>query len=316
MPLWQNLKSRLHNMATTQAPTTDMFAGNPPAAAPESAPPSTAVAVATPEPRSKVVLPDDMQQEIELRRMKNAMATQIRGTTWGKDSDEKTIRAVAEYCHLNGLDPVRHVEVLGGRIYLTAALYEDRGSPLIMAGIIRKDEPDYINVDERLEKRANAGDQWAIDERDRRERARIMRNAPEKAVAIVEQRLWVRGMVDPKTGEAIPVVGVNWCGGGSRQRDPVGDAEPTKTAETRAARRAWKQIVEIIPSFGQQFQQMIDTMATANDMLAEHDRTIALQSAAAAPRSIASTSNGGYTDLECRVPERAPVSAPTGEDPF
>jgi hypothetical protein len=40
----------------------------------------------------------------------------------------------------------------------------------------------------------------------------------------------------------VTVTGCNWCGNGVRPRDPVGDAEPTKTAETRSARRAWKKL--------------------------------------------------------------------------
>jgi len=48
------------------------------------------------------------------------------------------------------------------------------------------------------------------------------------------------------TVEGSTYVGVNWCGGLTK-RDPVGDAEPAKTAEARAERRAWRRIVTVLP---------------------------------------------------------------------
>ena len=93
------------------------------------------------------------------------------------------------------------------------------------------DEPDFVNADARLDDLAAKGDKWAIEELTRRIKARIQHAIPEKALAACVQRFRI-----PSSGAVI--VGVNWCGGGSRKSDPVGDAEPTKTAQTRARRRA------------------------------------------------------------------------------
>jgi hypothetical protein len=57
---------------------------------------------------------------------RNQLVAAIRGTQWGKDVSADTQRAVAHYCYENGLDPVRHVELLGGKIYLTAEFYAAR----------------------------------------------------------------------------------------------------------------------------------------------------------------------------------------------
>jgi hypothetical protein len=181
-------------------------------------------------------------------RERNALVTAIRGTQWGKDVNDVAARAIAHYCNSNGLDPVRHVELLGGKIYLTASFYEERGAPFLQSGKIRKDTPDFIQADERLDKLAADGDEWAIAESTRRIRLRITHGVPESAKAACIQRLHIQG------GGAI--VGVNWCGGVKpktqygKDADPIGEAEPTKTAETRAARRAWKQLAEVIPGYG------------------------------------------------------------------
>lgn len=175
---------------------------------------------------------------------RNALVAAIRGTQWGRDCSPDMARAVAHYCHENGLDAVRHVELLGGRIYLTSALYDEKGAHLIRDGLIVPDEPEYINADTRLDEQAKAGKEWAKLEIERRLQLRIQYNVPEKAAACVVQRFRI-----PSSGAVI--IGVNWCGGGVKQRDPVGDAEPTKTAQTRARRRAWVQIADVIPGYAE-----------------------------------------------------------------
>lgn len=190
-------------------------------------------------------LPPEVLADIERRKMQNAVVQQIRGTMWGKDMNDGSVRAVAQYCNENGLDAVRHVEILGGRIYLTAEFYRERGAPLIRAGVVRPDEPDLITADSRLDEMAKSGNgnaEWAKLEGERRARLRVQYGVPEgvKAAAVIRFRL----------NSGATVVGVNWCGG-TAKRDPVGDAEPTKTAITRAERRAWRQVADVLDSYGQ-----------------------------------------------------------------
>ena len=193
-------------------------------------------------------------------KARNAVARAIRGTQWGKDLGPEGAYALAEYCRANGLDPVRHVEVLGGRPYLTAEYYREQAAPLIRAGVIIPQPIDFINADARLTTMAEAGDEWAKQENTRRMRERIRLNAPEKAAAVAVKRLMVA-----KTGEVIE--GTNWCGGGVRQRDPVGDAEPTKTAETRAERRAWRQLAEVVSEYGQRVRQVEASVEQVEDAI-------------------------------------------------
>ena len=192
---------------------------------------------------------------------RNELVAAIRGTQWGRDTSPQMARAVAHYCHENGLDPVRHVEILGGRIYLTAEFYDEKGAGLERSGVVIPDEPDIISADERLDKLAAEGDEWAVAERTRRMRERIKHGVPEKVGAAVVQRFRLAA-----TGHA--VVGVNWCGGADgRKNDPVGNAEPTKTATTRARRRAWKQIADVIPEYARTVKPVEATARLASQQL-------------------------------------------------
>lgn len=184
----------------------------------------------------------------EEMRARNQMVATIKGQMWSKELSDVQVRALAHYCNSNGLDASRHVEVLGGRIYLTADFYRERGAPLIQRGIVRVGQTRYINNDPRLQKLADAGDEWAREELLRRARARIEHNAPEEAKAIAVVELYVAGNPEP-------VLGINWCGGVGK-RDPVGDAEPAKTAESRAERRAWRRVVEVVPEYGVAVQKV------------------------------------------------------------
>jgi len=234
--------------------------------------------------------------EAELRiaenKAKNRVAAAIRGTVWSKDLSAEGVYALAEYCRSNGLDPLRHIEVLGGKPYLTATLYEERAAPLIQSGALVPHEPEFINADARLDALAATGDAWAIEESTRRIRARIMHGVPEKAAAAVVCRITVAA-----SGQT--VVGVNWCGGGVRSRDPVGDAEPTKTAITRAGRRAWKQVAEVVPTFGQQFASM-ETVTIAEAPIEDAPKRIA-------PKSVTPDAYGHGDEMP--TPEQAKARA-------
>lgn len=221
------------------------------------------------EPAKAVAVLDPRIREAKER---NAIVTAIRGQMWSKDLSDVQMRSIAEYCHRNGMDPVRHIEVLGGKIYPTATLYEERAAPFIQAGALIPHEPDHINADPRLDALAEAGDAWAIEERTRRLRLRIEHNVPEKAEGAVVYRITVAA-----TGKTVS--GVNWCGKGLRMKkrkdgstyddDPVGGNEPSKTAITRAGRRAWKLVVEAVPTYGRQIQQIEAQGEEISDALVE-----------------------------------------------
>ncbi len=185
---------------------------------------------------------------IQEMRERNQLIQSIKAQMWGKDLSEQQQRAVAHYCTVNGLDAVRHVEVLGGRIYLTAEFYRERGAPLIRSGAVRRAETTYIHVDPRLDTDAESTDdmvkEWAKIESFHRRQLRVRWAVPEDTIGAAIVSLFVRG-------EQTPIVGVNWINApGGKKRDPVGEQEPTKTAETRAERRAWRQLADVIPDYG------------------------------------------------------------------
>lgn len=210
-------------------------------------------------------LPADVAARIEENKARNAVARAIRGTQWGKDLGPQGAHALAEYCRANNLDPVRHIEVLGGRPYLTATYYEERAAPFVRSGVLVPHEVDFIQADARLDALVEAGDEWAKDERTRRMRLRIKHGAPDKAAAVAVKRITVAA-----TGQSI--VGVNWCGNGVRPRDPVGDSEPVKTAETRAARRAWKQLAEVVPEYAASVRSAEQSVERVEEAIVEEVR--------------------------------------------
>lgn len=222
--------------------------------------PETSTAVA----RTKPALPPAVQETIEYNRQKNAVIAAIRGTIWGKEISQDQVRAVAQYAREMHIDPVRHIEVLGGRIYLTADFYAEKGAKYIRDGSIILHETEFIHADDRLValvKEGGEGAEWAAKEQAHRQMQRIKYAVPEGAKAAAVVRLTMRD------GGAT-FVGVNWCGG-TQKRDPVGEAEPTKTAETRAARRAWKRVVAVIPELAENIGHMEARAAIVEDEVAQ-----------------------------------------------
>lgn len=262
----------------------------------------TAVAV-----RAKSALPPEVQAARELARERNAVMTAIRGAVWSKDVSEGQVRAIAHYCQIHRLDPVRHVEVLGGKIYLTAELYRERAAPLIRSGMVKVDEVDLIQADERLDAMAADGDDWAKTEKTRRMRLRIKHGVPEKAEGAAVITIHTRGG---------SVTGVNWCGRGLRMErkqiwepntsgkrvptgryeekdmDPVGGNEAVKTAITRAERRAWRYVCDVMPEYGHQFAELdeaaIPVAKQWTEAIAEEQQQLALTPK---PRTLAAPSD-------------------------
>jgi len=149
-------------------------------------------------------------------------AMKVAETGWGKDVSPIARQAVVRYCMEIGADPVGHVYILGGNIYLNAAFWME----LVAANpkFVRS-STTYIHDDDRADQ----------IERDRRKVQRLLYAVPEnvKGAAVVTLFYDGRG----------PFIGVNWAGTGKKTasgkfEDPVGEDEPTKTAETRAYRRA------------------------------------------------------------------------------
>lgn len=210
-----------------------------------------------PEPGTAITAPEDsigklppeMQQQIALRRMVNKVATTIAGMSWGQSISADTARALAEWGRQYGVDVTQEIDILGNRVYLNAKYYLRRLGELIGAGHVEYAYADHISADDRLSGLGERGKAEA----ERRAFERIRYNVPEKAAAVVAFRVKMRALAEE-------VVGVNWAGGGVRKSDPVGDAEPVKTAESRAARRAMRQLVSHVPAMAEDTEAVVATL--------------------------------------------------------
>jgi hypothetical protein len=181
-------------------------------------------------------LPAEIQQALHLRRLRNSVAGQIAQQNWGKSLDLDTRRAVADWGQQFRVDVTTEIHVLGGNIYLNAAFYLRRLSELIDTGVVEYAVADHIEDDDRLKRLGVEGE----GEYTRRLRERIAHQVPDKAASAVVFRVKLRSMTQE-------VVGVKWCGNGTRKNDPVGDDKPVETSESRAARRCMRLLASHVP---------------------------------------------------------------------
>jgi len=158
--------------------------------------------------------------QVRQSRLLRKATAQMAATGWGKGLSEGEHHAVAQYAFATGTDPLRHWEVLGGRMYDRAELWLD----------LLPTHPDYAGY-----KRQFIHDDTRLGEGERqiRRALRIEHGVPEEAKGAAIVTIYKRGF-------ELPFIGVNWAGNVGNKKDPVGEQDPTKTAETRAYRKAAK----------------------------------------------------------------------------
>lgn len=184
-------------------------------------------------------LPPEIRASIAAAKMANAVAAEISKLSWGKSLDGNAARAVAEWGRIFGIDVITEMDILGGRPYLNSRYYLRRLAGLIEAGTVQYAVADHIEADGRLSALAAKGNAAAVAEVERRELARIEFGVAEEAASAVVFRVKLRSMEREVTG-------CKWAGG--RDKDPVGNAFPVETAESRAARRCIRQLVGHVPA--------------------------------------------------------------------
>lgn len=241
-------------------------------------------------------LPPAIQQAIRLRRMANQAAAELAKLSWGANIGRDTARAISEWGRVYRVDVTQEIDVLGNKVYLNAKYYLRRLSELVDAGLVEWAYADHINVDERM---ADLGEEGKA-EATRRLTERVKYNVPEKATAVVAFRVKLRSLTQE-------TVGVNWAGGGVRKSDPVGDAEPVKTAESRAARRCLRQLVSHVPALAEDVESVVSTLPEIEARIqADHDSV--------KPRPFARLAGGDYGEPETepapRVEARDTISGP------
>lgn len=237
---------------------------------------STAVAVA--EASNSSAIEQIRQQgahSIAERKVLNDMYRMLQGVEWGVSMSEASRAAFAKFCVVTRANPQLHVDLLGGKPYLNAQYYRDKISAdpyfiddeqinispsmseqLRAQAAQAMDEARQLGLPEPIaevqamlatarecdRKRAEYGaPEWATHVYETVIR-RYTENAPLEAIR--------RGEVDPTPFIRV-VRECNWAGGrgvvekkrrdGSTYKtdgDPIGDADPAKTARTRSFRRA------------------------------------------------------------------------------
>jgi hypothetical protein len=226
-------------------------------------------------------LPVEVQHALELRKLQNQVAGQLAAMNWGKGLDLPTRRALADWGQRYHVDVTTEIDVLGSNIYLNARYYLRRLGDLVAAGLVEYAFADHVEDDKRLARLGADGE----GEITRRLRERIKYGIPDAAAGAVVFRVKLRSMERE-------IVGVNWCGGGTRKSDPVGEAEPIKTAESRAARRAMRMVASHVPQeYRAQFEGVEAETDAVSARIAESHAALARE---VQPRLLGAVQRPGY----------------------
>ena len=210
---------------------------------PQPKDPSTAVAKVDTEEQGKLLDMAKTPQErafafehLTRRRQEQMVrraAQEIALMSWGKDLSQAARAAVAFFAYECGTNPVTHWIVLGGNLYDTSLLWFD----------LATSQPDYEGYESR-----HINDDDRLDDASRAERRslRAKYNIPEDVKGACIVTIWKR----LATGQIRAFTGANHAGNrkgfNARKgaegliKDPIGEQDPGKTAETRAFRRAAK----------------------------------------------------------------------------
>lgn len=280
---------------------------------------------------------------------------QLAGLEWGtgtavvrgSDLSPMTRAVFAEFCAITRANPMYHVDVLGGRPYLNANYWSDRinAEPLF----VRFEQRDLSpSVEQALRERAKAhrdvAEQLAASTSDEAARrrakaldleeeaddialARAQWSAPAWATVVIQTTIYRfidatpidairRGEITDFERWIVPVPECNWAGGKTTgKNDPVGNAEPAKTARTRSLRRA---AVRAFSAWMQQYEQQIRRAEEALEAEWEEIREERTETRAALPRSgeaqAVRTGNGEPSAARVIDAEPLPVEDATADE--
>ncbi|KPK09562.1 MAG: hypothetical protein AMS20_00125 [Gemmatimonas sp. SG8_28] len=216
------------------------------------------MAMVTSEDAQTRLLAYQQAARVERTKILRHAAAQVAELSWGRDLSTEVRFALSRWCLEAGLDPLRHVLVLGGNVYDTAEYYMDRLASEPSFSHWKYELAAPLDTRQITAKSVGSGD-LAVELK----RKQIELNArrlslqmdwgvpaeindyPANAAAAVVTLFW-------KDGNAIvEIQGCNWAGSMGRKtkynnpQDPIGDAHPVKTAVTRALRKAAKQKIPV-----------------------------------------------------------------------
>ncbi len=254
--------------------------------------------------------------EIQRARLVREAATQLASTQWGGNLSQVAAVAVARWALHAGLDPLRHIYILGGKVYDNAELYLDKVASLsdfdhpeieLIAPLDRRDL--QLITDDKLRQKLLV-EQSALNAR--RLRLQMEHAVPANINDFADTAAAAKVTLFFKGGRR--ATGVNWAGSMGRKRtntrdgqkrespmDPVGDQSPVKTAITRAFRKAAKQVVPLWFKAG----DAGDELAAVEEVISE-GRRLEKASEPDQPRPPVAAPDDPYepTDDDVRAEER------------
>ena len=196
-------------------------------------------------------------------KARNAMVVAISNESWGTKLTPIQQRAFAEYMRRFNLD-ISEIDNLGGRPYRNGRYYMRRIAELAAEGRVEWYRGDHIGPDPRLDALERAGDEWAKGENTRRLRERIRLAVPPTATFAYVVTVKMKELAEPTEGCKFYEPGRTKLGWSKTQRgqkeevsaDPVGDANPSTSVETRAWRRCGRLCAAEIPELRDQEAEM------------------------------------------------------------
>ena len=184
----------------------------------------------------------------------NRLYKQLQGATWGDikgtSLTPQTLAAMAAFCVQTGAEPQTHVDILGGRPYLNSEYYRE-----LTATHKRFVDARQTNITADKAKR----EEWGVHEQAKAAWTTTIRYFPRMAplAALEAGRLsaedadcWIRSATE-----------CNDAGSIGRNKDPVGDSHPHKTARSRSYRRTAKLV------FGAWMEEQQDAVDRATHLL-------------------------------------------------
>lgn len=193
-------------------------------------------------------------------KARNALVVAISGESWGTKLTPIQQRAFAEYMRRFNLD-ISEIDNLGGRPYRNGRYYMRRIAELAAEGRVEWYKGVHIGPNVELNELANAGEQWAIDERLYRMKERIRLEVPKEATVAYVVTVKMHELALPTEGVKFFTPGrkkLGWRDGKREQvnADPIGDENPITSTETRAWRRCGRLAAAEIPELRDQEAEM------------------------------------------------------------
>lgn len=188
-----------------------------------------------------------MASVVRRSQMVRKTAQALKGSVWSKANMSAVAQAsMCEWAFSRGIDPTRHIDILGDSVYLNAEYYGDK----------LKEWPEFSHLTKKM---AAPLDNREFENVDEATRKQLMKE--QQALNAERYQLQMEWCVPPEVNKhpasaAATVLTIHtkdgreftacrWRGKYGKKADPVGEAAPVHCADTSALRAAATQCVEV-----------------------------------------------------------------------